>query len=76
MDQKLTVRRAPTSDLLDKDVIFTVGKEMKSNFYFVSAGIQGEHLVFDAFDKNREVRLELRLKWQDSVHANSVQPSY
>jgi len=41
MDQKLTVRRAPASDLLDKDVIFTVGKEMKSNFYIVSVGMQG-----------------------------------
>jgi len=69
MDKKLTLRKGSAGDLLDKEAIYRTGREMKSNFYFVSAGMQGEVLVFSAFDKDREVKVELRLK-RESV------PSY
>jgi len=76
MDQKLTLRKESGGELLDKEVILRVGKEMKTNYYVVSAGLQGEHLVFDAYDKDRDVRLELRIRSQNSVHKKSETPSY
>jgi len=38
---------------------------MKSNYYVVSAGMKHDHLVFEAYDKDNDVKLELRLKWLD-----------
>ena len=47
-----------------------VGRKIRDRFFIVSVGCQASHLVFDALDKEKEERLELRVKW------NAQEPDY
>ena len=47
----------------ERHLIVRKGKEMGGNFFIVSAGFKDSQLVFNAYDKTREVLLELKIKW-------------
>lgn len=41
--------------------MFITGRVMNDNFYIVSVGTVDSHIVVEAYDKEKEVRLVLRL---------------
>ena len=47
----------------DKHLLVRKSKEMGGNFFVVSAGFKDSQLVFSAYDKTRELLLELKIKW-------------
>lgn len=66
-DNGLEVRRAEKGVIKDDNVVYRTGKSMKGSFYFVAIGFNHGQLVIEAYDKQKEQRLVLRLDWSNTV---------
>lgn len=49
------------------NVVYRTGKNMKGRFYVISVGFLGGQMLLEAYDKQREQRLVLRLDWNTTT---------